>query len=232
MKVKGSIVVDVTPSQPGLKSGFYTIRDESDKTIEVKTEELPAPGEAFIVEGIVAMKAGTQTPYLKELKRGKGSLLPYMVILAAVIVLILTGILVYLLRRPGDIEPAYEETGAPEPTRPIKAKDMKRVAPERTIEVPAIPAQLEVMNGLRKGEKYILKKNNLIGREEGDLTLGDPTVSTEHAQIAFKEKRYVLSNKSLTNPTKINKNTVERLQELKDGDEIVMGSIKLKFTLL
>ena len=231
VKIKG-VVVDVTPEQVGLKSGYYTIRDESEESIEIKTAELPAPGQSFIVEGVVTMKAGTQVPYLKELKRGGGNFLPIIVIGAAVIVLILIGILVYMLRRPVAMGSAYEEAGSVEPTRPVTAEEMKRVAPERTVEVPSIPAQLEVLNGPSKGEKFILQKQNIIGREAGDLTLGDPTVSAEHAQITFKNKRYVLSNKSLTNPTKVNKVTVEALQELNDGDEIVMGAIKLKFTLL
>jgi predicted component of type VI protein secretion system len=114
----------------------------------------------------------------------------------------------------------------------VSAEEMKRVSPERTVEVPSVPAQLEILNGPSKGEKYILQKQNIIGRDAGDLTLGDPTVSAEHAQITFKNKRYVLSNKSLTNPTKVNKTAVEGLQELNDGDEIVMGAIKLKFTML
>jgi hypothetical protein len=231
VKIKG-VVVDVTPEQSGLKSGFYTIRDESEESIDVKTDELPAPGQSFIVEGIVTMKAGAQVPYLKELKRGGGNFLPVIVIGAAVIVLILIGILVYMLRRPVAMGPAYEEAGGVDRTRPVSAEEMKRVAPERTVEVPSIPAQLEVLNGPSKGEKYILQKQNVIGREVGDLTLGDPTVSAEHAQITYKNKRYVLSNKSLTNPTKVNKVTVEALQELNDGDQLVMGAIKLKFTLL
>lgn len=231
VKIKG-VVVDVTPDQMSLKSGYYTIRDESEESIEIKTDELPAPGQSFIVEGIVTMKAGTQVPYLKELKRGGGNFLPVIVIGAAVIVLILIGILVYMLRRPAAIGPAYEEAGGVEPTRPVSAEEMKRVAPERTLEVPSVPAQLEVLSGPNKGEKHILQKQNIIGREVGDLILGDPTVSAEHAQITFKNKRYILSNKSLTNPTKVNKVTVEALQELNDGDEIVMGAIKLKFTLL
>jgi hypothetical protein len=40
-----------------------------------------------------------------------------------------------------------------------------------------------------------------------------------------------LTNKSLTNPVKVNKATVET-RELKDGDEIVLGAIKLKFSKL
>ena len=230
VKIKG-VVVDVTPDQIGPSSGFFTLRDESEETIDIKTNELPAPGQSFIVEGTVTMKAGTQTPYLKELKRGGGNLLPVIVIGAAVIVLILIGILVYMLRRPVAMGSAYEEDAA-EPTRPVSAEEMKRVSPERTVEVPSVPAQLEILSGPSKGEKYILQKQNIIGRDAGDLTLGDPTVSAEHAQITFKNKRYVLSNKSLTNPTKVNKTAVEGLLELNDGDEIVMGAIKLKFTML
>ena len=233
VRIKG-VVVDVTPEQAGLKSGMYTMRDESEQTIEVKTDELPAPGQSFMVEGIVTMKAQTQTPFLKELKRNGGNLLPIIVIGAAVIVLILIGVLVYMLRKPAAMEPAYEEGGTIEPTRPITAEEMKRVAPaapERTVEVPAVPAQLEVLTGPNKGEKYILKRQNMIGREAGDLALGDPTVSAEHAQITFKNRKYVLTNKSLTNPAKVNKATVET-RELKDGDEIVLGAIKLKFSKL
>jgi hypothetical protein len=180
------------------------------------------------------MKSQTQTPFLKELKRNGGNLLPIIVIGAAVIVLILIGVLVYMLRKPAAMESAYEEGGTIEPTRPITTEEMKRVAPaapERTVEVPAVPAQLEVLTGPNKGEKYILKRQNMIGREAGDLALGDPTVSAEHAQITFKNRKYVLTNKSLTNPAKVNKATVET-RELKDGDEIVLGAIKLKFSKL
>jgi hypothetical protein len=233
VKVKG-VVVDVTPEQGGLKSGYYTIRDESEQTIEIKTDELPAPGQTFIVEGIVTMKPGTQTPFLKEVKRGKGNFLPIIVIGAAIIVIILIGILVYMLRRPLAMEPAAEEMSAPEPTRRVSTEEMKRIAPaapERTVEVPAVAAQLEILNGPNKGEKYILKKRNVIGRDAGDVALSDPTVSSEHAQITFKNRKYVLTNKSLTNPTKVNKTAVET-RDLKDGDEIVMGAIKLKFTKL
>ena len=35
VKIKG-VVVDVTPEQVGLKSGYYTIRDESEESIEIK----------------------------------------------------------------------------------------------------------------------------------------------------------------------------------------------------
>lgn len=229
VRIKG-VVVDVAPEQPGLKSGIYTLRDDSEQTIDVKTDLLPAPGESFIVEGIVTMKPGSQMPFVRELKRNGGGILPIIVIGAAVIVLILIGVLVYMLRRPA-VEPAYEAGGI-EPTRPLSAEEIKRVAPpERTVEVPSVPAQLEVLNGPNKGERYILKRHNVIGRGGVDLSLGDPTVSAEHAHITFKNRRYILTNKSQTNPTKVNKVTVET-RALKDGDEIVMGAIKLRFTKL
>ena len=60
VEVKG-IVTNVTPSQFDVKSGFYTIRDESEETIEIKTRELPAPGQAFTFVGIVTMDAGSPT---------------------------------------------------------------------------------------------------------------------------------------------------------------------------
>jgi hypothetical protein len=41
-----------------------------------------------------------------------------------------------------------------------------------------------------------------------------------------------LVNKSLTNPTKINKEVVKGEQELNDNDEIIMGVIRLKYNLL
>jgi len=230
VEIKG-VVVNVTPSQQ-LRSGFYTVRDESEATIEVKTNNLPGPGRTFTIEGIVTMKAETQTPYLKEMSRSRGSSLPYYVIGAAVVVLILIVILVYLLFKPARRESDYVPDDMREPTRPVTPEEMKRVGPEKTIEVPSIPAQLEVLNGPKKGEKYILKRGNIIGRDDGDLTLGDPTVSAEHAQIVFMEKKYFLVNKSLTNPTKINKESVKGEQELKDNDEIIMGAIRLKYNLL
>jgi len=231
VKIKG-IVVKIDPSPTDLKSGFYILKDESEATIEVRTNDLPGTGKEFSVEGIVTLKPETQTPYVKEMSRGSGNLILYLVIGAAVVVLILIIILFYLFFKPAPKETVAAFSPAPEPTRPVRPGEFPPEAVKGTIKVPSVRAQLEVLDGPKKGEKYILRVENKIGRNEGDLALEDSTVSGDHARIMFMGQKYFLINKSATNPTLVNKAEVKGEYELKDGDEITMGGVRLKFNLL
>jgi pSer/pThr/pTyr-binding forkhead associated (FHA) protein len=89
-----------------------------------------------------------------------------------------------------------------------------------------------VLSGAKTGTRFVLKQETTIGRSNGDLALEDPTVSGEHAKIQFENSRYRLLNRSLTNPTMVNGNRIEGLVDLKDGDELVMGGTKMRFTLV
>ena len=60
-------VVKVTPDPPGTNRGRYTLRDQSDKDIEIATDDLPAQGKVYIVRGVVQQKkAGDNVPIVQE----------------------------------------------------------------------------------------------------------------------------------------------------------------------
>jgi hypothetical protein len=60
-------VIKVTPDPPGTNRGRYTFRDNSDKDIDVATDDLPAQGKVYIVHGVVEQrKAGDNVPIVRE----------------------------------------------------------------------------------------------------------------------------------------------------------------------
>jgi pSer/pThr/pTyr-binding forkhead associated (FHA) protein len=63
-------VVKVTPDPPGTNRGRFTLRDQSDKDIEVLTEDLPAQGKVYTVRGVVVQRtAGDYIPVINENSR-------------------------------------------------------------------------------------------------------------------------------------------------------------------
>jgi hypothetical protein len=63
-------VIKVTPDPPGTNRGRYTLRDQSDKDIEILTDDLPAQGKVYIIHGVVEQrKAGDNVPVVRENSR-------------------------------------------------------------------------------------------------------------------------------------------------------------------
>jgi hypothetical protein len=73
----------------------------------------------------------------------------------------------------------------------------------------------------------------LIGRGvgEADIGLGNPTVSRQHAQIAYREGHYVLTALHDSNGTFIN-DTLVRQRVLREGDEVRFGRARFRFELV
>jgi len=129
------------------------------------------------------------------------------------------------------VEPLVAESAKPEPSQPP--------APA----VPGIKAKLVITQTGRVGQEYGITKDSVdIGRLDPDsgvwpdidLTQDDPAtqVSRKHARIFFKDGKYFIEDLGSVNGTFINKGP--RLapgmpQELKSGDEIVMGRTFLSF---
>ena len=102
----------------------------------------------------------------------------------------------------------------------------------RTKQVPSILAELRVQTGDFSGKVFPLGHEANIGRISGDIILEDASVSREHARIIFTKDKYQIENKSKTNPVILNGERVNTQKELKDGDEIILGIIKLEFKLI
>ena len=70
-----------------------------------------------------------------------------------------------------------------------------------------------------------------IGRgKECQITLEDPTVSTEHCRVStHPDKGFVIEDCGSTNGTQVNDRRIERPVELSYGDRIRIGSTIVRF---
>jgi pSer/pThr/pTyr-binding forkhead associated (FHA) protein len=91
------------------------------------------------------------------------------------------------------------------------------------------PALL-VLKGPNKGDKFILKKDEVtMGRHpESDIFLSDITVSRNHAKVVHKEGRFTIFDSGSLNGTYLNGKPVDEAS-LSDKDEIQIGKFKLMF---
>ncbi len=230
--------VDTSYPPQGTTPGYYVLVDESLESIYVSTFTPPGPGSQITVKGVVMIDEATGLPYIQEKKIVTGSPLLIYAIIAGIVVLVLIIILVMFLRRPAQApQPALATTpgakGAPPRTEKLSETEARALAGRpKTEKVPSKPAQLSILTGDKKGEDIFLVTDNVIGSDKGNIRFKDRGVSGEHARINFVGNKYVLTNVSLTNPTMVNGKAVEGDQELKNNDEILMGTVKAKFTLV
>ncbi|MBN1574294.1 MAG: FHA domain-containing protein [Deltaproteobacteria bacterium] len=218
--------------------GSYVLTDDSFESITVITYNPPAPGAQITIDGLVQIDTETQIPYIRELKVVKGFPLPIYAVIAGLVVLCLIITLVIVLKKPIESRQPAEISPSAVSSRPRTEKISETEADvlsgrPRTEKVPSKQAQIEILTGEKKGEQILLVTENVIGRDKGNIRFAkDRGVSGEHARINYVGGRYYLTNVSLTNPTKVNKKTIEEEYELKDGDEILLGTVRAKFGFL
>lgn len=86
-----------------------------------------------------------------------------------------------------------------------------------------------IQSGPFKGQQYQLNKDKiLIGRLEGDVIIGDDTISRMHAEITNINGKYFIRDYNSTNGTFINNRRVNQ-SPLSNGDLIRLGNIQLIF---
>ena len=223
-------VIDEPPSR-----GTYELLDESDRIIKVRTRNLPAPGEIVVVDGQVLLESGTAVPQLREVARcraeGLLSLCDFngwgaAVLVSAVVVAALVVVLILVLLKP---EAVASVGGAVTQVFRRGSAETRRLSPGRT----PTAAYVEVTSGLRhiEGQKFPLRERTTFGRERSDVLLDDATVSREQAYILYDNGAYRLVNQSQVNPTLVNGSVVNGSRDLSDGDELIMGSVKMRFGL-
>lgn len=252
VRVQGEVVdVNIPPSRG--ERGSYILMDNSDRQIRIVANTLPAPQDKLVVEGVVQLDTITQTPFVREGTRAPLGASPRagsggaargaepgqtnwtVIILAGAIVVILILLLVVIFRKPAD----GKSTAAPPPpaaidpnTRQVSMEEVDReTGGLRTKQVPSLLAEVRVKGGILDGKAFPLGFETRIGRIKGDIILEDASVSREHALIRFHEDHYVIRNLSGTNPIIINGEKAEIEKDLTDGDEIVIGVIRLQFVL-
>ncbi len=175
------------------------------------------------------------------------------IVLAGLIMLIIAALLILIFKKPKAKEAAampqirVSPTGqsasgsgtaavpapGPERTRQVSVSEIERaVGGMKTKQVPSLLAEVRVLTGSQSGKGFPLGFETVIGRVRGDIILEDASVSREHAKILFLGNRYAIENLSETNPVILNGEKVQAQKELKTGDEIVCGVIKLQFRLI
>jgi class 3 adenylate cyclase len=83
---------------------------------------------------------------------------------------------------------------------------------------------------LPDGKSLWLKGRCMIGRQEGcDLVLMTPALSRQHALLALTPGGYTLTDLHSSNGTYLNRELVKRSISLKDGDEIKIGDLLMRF---
>jgi pSer/pThr/pTyr-binding forkhead associated (FHA) protein len=90
---------------------------------------------------------------------------------------------------------------------------------------------LEVLNGPEDGRLFPLGTGAAtIGRlESSEVALElDGSVSRTHARLTREEGRYSIEDLGSTHGTSVNGQTIHAKTELKDGDEILIGSTLLR----
>ncbi|KAE8126577.1 MULTISPECIES: FHA domain-containing protein [Bifidobacterium] len=84
--------------------------------------------------------------------------------------------------------------------------------------------------GAVSGSRYLLDEDEVsVGRDpKTDILLDDSTVSRAHAVFRRSGDTYAVIDSGSLNGTYVNRRRVER-QELKNGDEIMIGKFRLVF---
>ena len=90
-------------------------------------------------------------------------------------------------------------------------------------------AILVITAGAGKGKEFTLKERVVIGRRpENVVSIDDHKASRDHAEIFHDADDYILLDLSSHNGTKVNGSPIQR-HTLADGDEIAIGSHRLRF---
>ena len=258
--LQGDVVDVKAPTSTG-ERGYYILMDNSDKKIQIVANTLPAPQIKLTVSGVVQINTDDQEPYIREVSRTEGfagetkpavppakeGLSPLIIGLGVFIVLIIIAIVVVLLKKPkkpeASIIPApgplapIDVPAAPGPadarTRQVSIGEIERqVGGMKTKQVPSLLAELRILTGNMSGKSFPLGFETVIGRVRGDVILEDASVSKEHAKVLFLGNKYVVENLSSTNPVIVNGEKIQAQKELKSGDEIIIGLIKMQFRLI
>jgi len=92
-------------------------------------------------------------------------------------------------------------------------------------------ARIQVLSGPQAGREVVFRDSLILGRSRAaGVVLPHPTVSREHARIFHREGRWNLVDLKSRNGTRLRGKLVT-LAELREGDEILLGEVRLRFFL-
>lgn len=258
-KINERVVVVGTVSkwyqQPGQETYAYGLTDDWGDVITIITDKgYPKQQERYRVTGIVTFDAPSRQYMLTE--SGRESLSGFDWMLYALIggIVLVGGTMTAVLvrgRRSGHNEfadfPAGSVVSMIDKTKKITAA----AADERAIQdgtIKVLPGRFEVEGGSSIKEITLIRQRGVrddqveytFGRTAGDkithIQIGDPTVSSRQARLKYRNGSFTLIN--IPDPTDPDRNatvlngrpmTADESAILKEGDQLVMGNVKLIF---
>lgn len=93
--------------------------------------------------------------------------------------------------------------------------------------------RLLCMTGPNKGKVYyIIGKRAIIGRgDKADIQIVDTKISREHAELAFSENAYTITDLGAQNGIIVNDHKVKQ-KKLLDGEKVVIGQTVFKYSVI
>jgi hypothetical protein len=129
-----------------------------------------------------------------------------------------------------------EEGGPGTATAPDgPAFDPRKTVPLSSVRRTPVVGWLVALNGAHKGDDFRLREGkNTIGSAEGsDITLRDHAVSSNHANVTYRDGKFSVVDLDSTNGTFLNDDAEQVARaELLDNDVIRVGETALKFKCL
>ena len=84
-------------------------------------------------------------------------------------------------------------------------------------------------SGLTPGQVLDVPDGAVLGRGAGvEVRVADPTVSSAHARLARSGRRWRVDDLGSTNGTTVNETPVRSQAELRAGDLLALGNVKLR----
>lgn len=93
-------------------------------------------------------------------------------------------------------------------------------------------ALLWIKDGRRRGRTYSVKDGFDIGREDQDIILDDPKVSSHHAGFKLEDEGFEIWDYRSKNGTFVNGERIKAATLLKENDEIKIGDTTFVFKIL
>lgn len=93
-------------------------------------------------------------------------------------------------------------------------------------------ASFKIQSGSRRGKRLRISRDRLvIGRHPGcDIVLESAAVSRQHAEVMLSDGEVWITDLRSRNGTAVNGRQIAERQRLQDGDEIVVGDLRLQFS--
>ncbi len=84
-------------------------------------------------------------------------------------------------------------------------------------------------SGLKPGQVLDVPDGATLGRGAGvEVRVADPTVSSTHARLARSGRRWLVDDLGSTNGTTVNETPVHAQAELRTGDVLALGNVRLR----